>query len=47
VRFNDGVLVAERVNWERPFETGFSFLRAIRDHDPEKLAAYITEANHE
>lgn len=43
VGFDDKVLVAERVNWESPFVTDFSFLRTIRDDDPETIAAQITE----
>jgi hypothetical protein len=45
VLFDDKVLVAERVNWESPFATDFSFLRAIRDIDPEKIAAKIAESD--
>jgi hypothetical protein len=47
VWFNDGVVVAEQVDWERPFDTDFSVLRAVRDTDPERLAALLTEADRE
>jgi hypothetical protein len=45
VRFNNRVIVAEQVDWERPFDTDFSLLRAVRDTDPERLAALLTEAD--
>jgi hypothetical protein len=42
-RFEDNVVNAIHVDWQRPFPTDFSFLEDINCHNPEILAASFTQ----